>query len=98
MRSYKNSKQALALDEANENNIHQEKKIHFFKEETNGLKEVLLLSQIKCLKVEEKAKASEQLRQRDDMLLKSEDQNRWVEDQLKLKEQLNYLEEDHENL
>lgn len=94
-----NRKQVLALDEANEKNMDQEQKIHFFKEEIEGLKRLLSVSKKKCLEAEKNAKASEELRQRDDMLVKSEEQYRRVEDQLKWKkEQFNHLEEAHEKL
>ncbi|XP_031287652.1 uncharacterized protein At4g38062 [Pistacia vera] len=89
----------LALDEANEKNIDQEQKINVFKAEIEGLKGLLATSQKKCLEAERKAKASKELRERDDVLLKLEDENRKVENQLKWKkEQFKHLEEAHEKL
>ncbi|KAL5755285.1 hypothetical protein ACOSP7_023505 [Xanthoceras sorbifolium] len=89
----------LALDEANEKNIDQEQKINVFKAEIEGLKGLLSASQKKCLEAERKAKASKELRERDDILLKLEEENRKVEDQLKWKkEQFKHLEEAHEKL
>ncbi|KAK9285866.1 hypothetical protein L1049_025067 [Liquidambar formosana] len=92
-------KLALVLDKANEKSRDQGQKICAFKEEIEGLKGLLSVSQKKCLEAEKKAKASNELRQRDDMLLKLEEENRKVEDQLKWKkEQFKHLEEAHEKL
>ncbi|KDP29766.1 hypothetical protein JCGZ_18701 [Jatropha curcas] len=89
----------LALDEANEKNIDQEQKIHVFMAEIEGLKGLLSTSQKKCLEAEKKAKASRELRERDDMLFKLEEENSRLEDQLKWKkEQFKHLEEAHEKL
>lgn len=89
----------LALDEANEKNIDQEQKVNVFKAENEGLKGLLSASQKKCVEVEREAKAPKKLRERDDMLLKLEDENRKFEDQLKWKkEQFKHLEEAHEKL
>ena len=94
-----NRKQVLALDEANEKNMDLDQKIHLFQEEIEGLKRLLSVSQKKFLEAEKNAKASEELRQRDDIFVKSEEQNRRVQDQLKWKkEQFNHLEEAHEKL
>lgn len=89
----------LALDEANEKNIDQEQKVNVFKAEIEGLKGLLSASQKKFVEVEREAKAPKKLRERDDMLLKLEDENRKFEDQLKWKkEQFKHLEEAHEKL
>ncbi|KAK9228557.1 hypothetical protein WN944_021508 [Citrus x changshan-huyou] len=89
----------LALDEANEKNIDQEQKVNVFKAEIEGLKGLLSASQKKCVEAEREAKAPKKLRERDDMLLKSEDENRKFENQLKWKkEQFKHLEEAHEKL
>ncbi|KAK3211162.1 hypothetical protein Dsin_015868 [Dipteronia sinensis] len=89
----------LALDEANEKNIDQEQKINVFKAEIEGLKGLLSTSQKKCLEAERKAKASKELRERDDTLMKLEEDNRKVKDQLKWKkEQFKHLEEAHAKL
>ncbi|KAK2656581.1 hypothetical protein Ddye_009633 [Dipteronia dyeriana] len=89
----------LALDEANEKNIDQAQKINVFKAEIEGLKGLLAASQKKCLEAERKAKASKELRERDDVLLKLEEDNKKVEVQLKWKkEQFKHLEEAHAKL
>ncbi|KAJ6724349.1 hypothetical protein OIU85_022289 [Salix viminalis] len=89
----------LALDEANEKNIDQEQKINVFMAEIEGLKGLLSASQKKCLEAEKNAKASIEMRKRDAMLLKLEEESRKVENQLKWKkEQFSHLEEAHEKL
>ncbi|KAJ6770537.1 hypothetical protein OIU79_021230 [Salix purpurea] len=89
----------LALDEANEKNIDQEQKINVFMAEIEGLKGLLSASQKKCLEAEKNAKASKEMRKRDAMLLKLEEESRKVENQLKWKkEQFGHLEEAHEKL
>ncbi|GFY90784.1 transcription factor bHLH131-like protein [Actinidia rufa] len=101
IRKWDEEKQELlvALDEANSKNTDQEQKLHACKEEVRGLKLLLSALEKKCLEAEEKAKASKELRQRDDMLLKQEKENRKVEDQLKWKkEQFKHLDEAYEKL
>lgn len=94
-----NGRLFLALDEANEKNIDQGQQINVYKAEIEGLKGLLSTSQNKCIEAERKAKAPKELRERDDMLLKLEEENSKVEDQLKWKkEQFKHLEEAHENL
>uniref|UniRef100_A0A3N7FRS4 G protein gamma domain-containing protein n=1 Tax=Populus trichocarpa TaxID=3694 RepID=A0A3N7FRS4_POPTR len=89
----------LALDEANEKNIDQEQKINVFMAEIEGLKGLLSASQKKCLEAEKNAKASKEMRKRDAMLLKLEEESMKVENQLKWKkEQFSHLEEAHEKL
>ncbi|XWS29595.1 hypothetical protein CRYUN_Cryun24cG0042300 [Craigia yunnanensis] len=89
----------LALDEANEKNIDQEQKINVLKAEIEGLKAHLSVSQKKCSETEKKAKNPKELRERDDLLVKVEEDRRKVEDQLKWKkEQFKHLEEAHEKL
>ncbi|KAK2973501.1 hypothetical protein RJ640_020163 [Escallonia rubra] len=89
----------FSLDEANVKNVDQEHKIRVLEEEIEGIKGMLFLSQKKCSEAEKRAKASKELRQREDMLLKFEEENRKVEDQLKWKkEQFKHLEEAHEKL
>ncbi|XP_062006004.1 uncharacterized protein At4g38062 [Rosa rugosa] len=90
---------ALALDEANERKMDEEQTIRAYKEEIQGLKGRLSDSQKKCLEVEKKANASKELRERDEMILRVEEENRKVQDQLKWKkEQFRHLEEAHEKL
>lgn len=89
----------LALDEANEKIMNQEQSIRAHKEEIEGLKGCLSVSQKKCSEAEKRAKASKELSVRDDMLLNLEDENRKLEDQLKWKkEHFAHLEEAHEKL
>ncbi|PSS02597.1 hypothetical protein CEY00_Acc06831 [Actinidia chinensis var. chinensis] len=90
---------ALALDEASARTRDCESKICAGNEEIDGLKRFLSVAEKKCLEVEHKAKASEELRQRDNVILKIEEENRNVRDQLKWKnEQFSHLEEAHERL
>ncbi|PRQ48480.1 hypothetical protein RchiOBHm_Chr2g0111201 [Rosa chinensis] len=90
---------ALALDEANERKMDEEQTIRAYKEEIQGLKGRLSDSQKKCLEVEKKANASKELRERDEMIRRVEEENRKVQDQLKWKkEQFRHLEEAHEKL
>ncbi|KAJ8765575.1 hypothetical protein K2173_014697 [Erythroxylum novogranatense] len=89
----------LALDDANEKSIDQEQKINVLMAENEGLKGLLSASQKKCSEAEKKARAPKELRERDDLLLKLEEESRKVEDKLKWKkEQFKHLEEAHEKL
>nr|XP_011468604.1 PREDICTED: uncharacterized protein At4g38062 [Fragaria vesca subsp. vesca] len=90
---------ALALDEANEKKMDEEQTIRAYTEEIQGLKARLSDSQKKCLEAEKKANASKELRERDEVILSVEEENRKVQDQLKWKkEQFRHLEEAHEKL
>ncbi|KAG5529605.1 hypothetical protein RHGRI_030102 [Rhododendron griersonianum] len=89
----------LAFDEANSNSSDHELKLHAYEEEIKGLKSFLSDSEKKRLEAEKKAEACRELRERDDMLFKQEEEKRKVEDQLKWKkEQFKHLEEAHEKL
>ncbi|KAF3439204.1 hypothetical protein FNV43_RR17479 [Rhamnella rubrinervis] len=89
----------LALDEANEKNFDQEQQIRAHKQEIEGLKGCLSVSQKKGSEAEKKANATKEVRDREDILLKLEDENRKFEDQLKWKkEQFGHLEEAHEKM
>ena len=89
----------LALDEANKKIMDQEQSIRAHKEEIEGLKGCLSVSQKKCSEAEKRAEASKELSVRDDMLLNLEDENRKLKDQLKWKkEHFAHLEEAHEKL
>jgi hypothetical protein len=61
----------LALDEANEKIMDQEQNLRVYKEEIEGLKGCLSVSRKKCLEADKRAKASKEMRERDDMLLNS---------------------------
>ncbi|XP_022740531.1 uncharacterized protein At4g38062-like [Durio zibethinus] len=94
-----NRRLVLELDEANEKNIDQEQNINVLKAEIEGLKAHLSVSQKKCSEAEKKAKNMKELRERDDLLVKVEEDKRKVEDLLKWKkEQFKHLEEAHDKL
>jgi len=89
----------LALEEANENAQNQEQKIYMCKQDIERLKGCLAVSKEKCLESEKKNSVSKELRERDDMFQKLEEESRKVEDQLKWKkEQFKHLEEAHDKL
>jgi chromosome segregation ATPase len=89
----------LALDQANEKIMDQEQNLRAYREEIEGLKGCLSVSQKKCLGADKRAKASKELRERDDMLLNSEEEKMKLQDQLKWKkEQFAHLQEAHEKL
>ncbi|CAL5379427.1 unnamed protein product [Camellia sinensis] len=89
----------LGLDEATTRTQDWEKKICAGNEEIEGLKRLVLIAEKKCLEAERKAKASEELERRENVILKIEDENRNVQDQLKWKsEQFMHLEEAHTRL
>ncbi|KAF5463115.1 hypothetical protein F2P56_019057 [Juglans regia] len=89
----------FALVEANQKVINQEQNIRAYTEEIEGLKECLSVLQKKYLEAEIRAKASKELRERDDILLNLEEEKRKLEDQIKWKkEQFAHLEEAHEKL
>ncbi len=73
----------LALDEANGKIMDQEQNLRVYKEEIEGLKRCLSVSQKKCLEANKRAKASKEQRERDDMLLNLEEENMKLQDQLK---------------
>ncbi|KAL9327389.1 hypothetical protein ACSQ67_008034 [Phaseolus vulgaris] len=89
----------LALEEANEKTQNQEQQIYMCKQDIEILKDCLSVSKEKCLESEKKNRVSKELRERDDMYQKLEDEKRKVEDQLKWKkEQFQHLEEAHDRL
>lgn len=89
----------LALEETNEKAQSQEQQIYQCKQEIERLKGCLSISKEKCLESEKKSKVSKELREKDDMFQKLEEESRKVEDQLKWKkEQFKHLEEAHEKL
>ncbi|CAL5368396.1 unnamed protein product [Camellia sinensis] len=101
LRKWEEEKRELvaALDVANSKNMDQGQKLHAYTEELKGLKSLLSVSEKKFLEAEKRAKESKELRHRDDMLHKLEEENRKVQDQLKWKkEQFKHLEEAHEKL
>ncbi|CAN6679808.1 unnamed protein product [Malus baccata var. baccata] len=85
----------LALDEANKKKIDQEQTISVHKEEIKGLKVI----QNKCLEAEKKANAPKKLRETYKVILKLENENQNVQDNLKWKnEQFKHLKEEHDKL
>ncbi|XP_010531354.1 PREDICTED: uncharacterized protein At4g38062 [Tarenaya hassleriana] len=94
-----NRKLMLTLDEANEKNIDLEQKINVYRAEIEGLKGHLAASEKKLMEAEKNAKAPKELRERDDILMKLEEEKSRVEETLKWKrEQFKHLEEAHKNL
>ncbi|KAJ1442168.1 hypothetical protein SESBI_00982 [Sesbania bispinosa] len=89
----------LALEEANEKAENQEQKIFLYRQEIESLKGCLSVSKKKCSERENNLKASKELRERDDLFQKLEEEKSKVEDQLKWKkEQFKHLEEAYEKL
>ncbi|TYG46266.1 hypothetical protein ES288_D11G243100v1 [Gossypium darwinii] len=94
-----NGRLVLALDEANEKSIDQEQKMDMLKAEIESLKAQLSVSQKKHSEAEKKAKNQKDPRERDDLLVKVEEDMKKVEHQLKWKkEQFKLLEEAHDRL
>lgn len=89
----------LALEEANGKNFDQEQQIRACKEEIEGLKRSLSVSQKKCLEAERRAKGTKEAREREGLLLKLEEEKVKIEEQLKWKkEQFTHLEEAHKKM
>ncbi|GMN33990.1 hypothetical protein TIFTF001_004446 [Ficus carica] len=89
----------LALEEANGKNFDQEQQIRACKEEIEGLKRSLSVSQKKCLEAEKRAKGNKEAREREGVLLKLEEEKAKIEEQLKWKkEQFTHLEEAHKKM
>lgn len=88
----------LALHEANKKKIDQEQTYSVPKEEAKGLKGCPSV-QKKCLEAEKKANAPKKLKETYEVILKLEDENQNVQDQLKWKnKQFKYIEESHNKL
>ncbi|KAK9136177.1 hypothetical protein Syun_015507 [Stephania yunnanensis] len=89
----------LALDEADMKNKEQEQTIRTSKEEIHGLKALLSNAEKKCLEAEQKATFPKELRQRDDHLMKLEEEEIKIKDKLKWKkEQFEHLEQAHRKI
>ncbi|KAI3938817.1 hypothetical protein MKW92_025474 [Papaver armeniacum] len=90
----------IALDESNVKRNEQDQKICTFKQEIEGLKELLRVSKKKCCEAEERGvNVSKQLGKREDMCIKLEEENVKYKEQLKWKkEQFDYLEEAHKKM
>ncbi|XP_009364248.2 uncharacterized protein At4g38062-like [Pyrus x bretschneideri] len=90
---------ALALDEANEKKMDQEQTLCAYKDEIKDLKGRLSVSQKKCSEAEKKANVPKEPRERDEVILKLEEENHKVQDKIKWKtEQFRHLEEAHDKL
>ncbi|KMT00879.1 hypothetical protein BVRB_9g221520 [Beta vulgaris subsp. vulgaris] len=94
-----NKKLVSALEEATGINDDLGRKLCACNKEIEGLKNLLSDSQRKCLEAEEKARAGRELRHREEVISKLEEQSMSIQDQLKWKkEQFEHLEEAHKRL
>nr|GMC96765.1 uncharacterized protein At4g38062-like [Ipomoea batatas]GMD00664.1 uncharacterized protein At4g38062-like [Ipomoea batatas] len=94
-----NREMVRALDEANAVKMDQNQQIQSLRNENGRLREMVSASQKMCSEAEERAKACRELRQRDEILFKLEEEKIKLEDELKWKkEQFCHLVEAHENL
>ncbi|VVB09839.1 unnamed protein product [Arabis nemorensis] len=95
-REFEEEKRKLvsALDEASEKNIDMEQKNNVYKAEIEGLKGHLAVAERKKIEVEKIAKDTKEMRGRDDVMVKLEEEKSQVEEKLKWKkEQFKHLEE-----
>ncbi|ESQ53273.1 hypothetical protein EUTSA_v10027141mg [Eutrema salsugineum] len=100
-REFEEEKRKLmsALDEASEKNIDMEQRNNVYRAEIEGLKGLLAAAEKKKMEVEKTAKAFKELRGRDDVVIKLEEEKTQVEEKLKWKmEQFKHLEEAYEKL
>lgn len=94
-----NKELAFALDEVTERNKELEQNFCASTKEIEGLKRLLSTSERNCFEAEQKSQEAKELRQRDDIILELEEENRNAHDQLKWKkEQFRHLEEAHRRL
>ncbi|GKV02326.1 hypothetical protein SLEP1_g14780 [Rubroshorea leprosula] len=94
-----NKELMLALDEAMEKNKDLEQELCVRNSEIVGLKRLLTASESKLLEAKENVRAQQELRLRDDLILKLEEDSRNIQDQLKWKtEKFEYLEDAHKRL
>ena len=94
-----NRELVLALDETTARKKELELNVCDSHKEIEGLKRLLLVTERKCFEAEQMAQKPKELRQRDDVIVKLEEENRDVQDQLKWKnEQFKHLEEAHKRL
>jgi chromosome segregation ATPase len=94
-----NRELVLALNEVTARNKELEQNVCASHKEIEGLKSLLMVAERKCFEVEQRAQKAKEVRQRDDVILKLEEENRDVWDQLKWKnEQFKHLEEAHKRL
>ena len=94
-----NRELVLALDETTARKKELELNVCDSHKEIEGLKRLLLVTERKCFEAEQMAQKPKELRQRDVVIVKLEEENRDVQDQLKWKnEQFKHLEEAHKRL
>lgn len=94
-----NKKLVSALEEATGRNDDLEKKLSACNKEIESLKNLVSESQRKCLEAEEKARAGRELRHREEVISKLEEESMSIQDQLKWKkEQFEHLKEAHKRL
>lgn len=88
-----------ALDEANIKIKDQDGALHAMKDEVEALKKQLSVSHKKCMDAEVRAKAPQEIRLRDDLLLQFELEKNELQERFKWKnEQFQHLEEAHKKL
>ena len=94
-----NRKLLSALEEVMGRSEELDRRLHAQMKEIDGLKKLLSDCQRKCLEAEENAQAERELRHRDDVISRLEEQTLSIRDQLKWKkEQFGHLEEAHKRL
>ena len=94
-----NRKLVSALDEALCEKKDLQQKLSASNLQCEGVKKLLLVSEKKCVEVEQKAQTPKELKIRDDVILKLEEDNKSIQDQLKWKtKQFKHLEEAHKQL
>ena len=94
-----NRELVLALDETTARKKELELNVCDSHKEIEGLKRLLLVTERKCFEAEQMAQKPKELRQRNVVIVKLEEENRDVQDQLKWKnEQFKHLEEAHKRL
>ncbi|KAE8009288.1 hypothetical protein FH972_005735 [Carpinus fangiana] len=94
-----NRELVLALNEVTGRSKELEQNVCASHKEIEGFKSLLIVAERKCFEVEQRAQKIKEVRQRDDVILKLEEENRDVRDQLKWKnEQFKHLEEAHKRL
>ncbi|CAK9162487.1 unnamed protein product [Ilex paraguariensis] len=95
----KNEELVLGLDGATARIQDLEIKICASNKEIEGLKRLVSVTQKKCLQAEQEAESSKELKHRDDIIVKLEEENSTAQEQLKWKnEQFTHLEEAHKRL
>ncbi|EXB57285.1 hypothetical protein L484_011371 [Morus notabilis] len=89
----------IALDEATARNKELERDVCASKEQIEGLKSLLSVTEKKCSEAEQMSQGAKELRQKDEVIVKLEEEKANFQDQLKWKkEQFKHLEEAHKRL